>query len=30
MLDKNCENARDIEQEKPVNKYFKFHLKKGI
>lgn len=27
MLDKNSENARDTEQEKPVNKHF--HLKKG-
>lgn len=29
MLDKNGENASDMEQEKPLKKYFKFHLKKG-
>lgn len=29
MLDKNGENASDTEQEKPVNKHFQFHLKKG-
>lgn len=29
MLDKNGENASDTEQEKSVNKYFQFHLKKG-
>lgn len=29
MLDKNGENASDTKQEKPVNKYFQFHLKKG-
>lgn len=33
MLDKNGEIARteqnDTEQEKPVNKYFQFHIKNG-
>lgn len=29
MLDKTGENASDTEQEKSVNKYFQFHLKKG-
>lgn len=28
MLDKNSENASDMGQEKPVKKYFQFHLKK--
>lgn len=28
MLDKNGENASDTEQEKPVNKYFQFRIKK--